>query len=282
MTAWTHSVARGNSHRLLPNPLWDLIQPFLPVQPPRPKGGRPRVSDRVCLTGILFVLRSGIPWQMLPQELGCGSGMTWWRRLRDWQQAGIWDLVHFALLDWLARQDQIDWSRAVVDSCSVRAMHGGTQTGPNPTDRAKRGSKRHLICDGQGVPLAVRLTGANRNDSQEALALVDAIPPLQGERGRPRRRPACVLGDRGYDTAAFATDCEPVGFSRLSRSAARRMGVASAGGAGSWSGRLPGSINSDASASATTNGPTSTRPSSHSVSHDLLAHLAEDMGDPLI
>ena len=140
---------------------------------------------------------------MLPQELGCGSGMTCWRRLRDWQQAGIWDLVHVALLDWLARQDQIDWSRAVVDSCSVRAMHGGTQTGPNPTDRAKRGSKRHLICDGQGVPLAVRLTGANRNDSQEALALVDAIPPLQGERGRPRRRPACVLGDRGYDTAAI-------------------------------------------------------------------------------
>ena len=139
---------------------------------------------------------------MLPQELGCGSGMTCWRRLRDWQQAGIWDLVHFALLDWLARQDQIDWSRAVVDSCSVRAMHGGTQTGPNPTDRAKRGSKRHLICDGQGVPLAVRLTGANRNDSQEALALVDAIPPLQGERGRRRCRPVCVVGER-YDAAAI-------------------------------------------------------------------------------
>src|SRR5262249_10166554 len=80
--------------------------------------------------------------------------------------------------------------RAIVDSCSVRALYGGTQTGPNPTDRAKRGSKRHLICDGQGVPLAVRLTGANRNDSQEALALVDAIPPLQGDRGRPR----CGLG----------------------------------------------------------------------------------------
>ena len=102
--------------------------------------------------------------------------MTCWRRVRDWQQAGVWDLIHFALLDWLARQEQIDWSRAVVDSCSVRAVYAGDQTGPNPTDRAKRGSKHHVICDGQGVPLAVRLTGANRNDSQEALALVDAIP----------------------------------------------------------------------------------------------------------
>jgi transposase len=96
---------------------------------------------------------------MLPKELGCGSGMTCWRRLRDWQQEGIGDLMHFALLNRLARNGDIDWSRAIVDSCSVRAVCGGTLTGPNPTDRAKRGSKRHLICDGQGVPLAVRLTG---------------------------------------------------------------------------------------------------------------------------
>jgi transposase len=79
----------------------------------------------------------------------------------------------------------------------------GPQTGPNPTDRAKLGSKRHLICDGQGVPLAIQLTGANRNDSQQALALVDAIPSLQGERGRPRHRPECVLGDRGYDAESI-------------------------------------------------------------------------------
>jgi len=77
--------------------------------------------------------------------------MTCWRRLRDWQQDGIWDLIYFALLDWLSRDGQIDWSRAVVDSCSVRAVLGRL-TGPNPTDRAKRGSKRHLICDGHGIP----------------------------------------------------------------------------------------------------------------------------------
>ena len=129
--------------------------------------------------------------------------MTCWRRPHEWQLLGVWDLIHYALLDWLARDDQIDWSRAIVDSCSIRAVHGGDQIGPNPTDRAKCGSKRHLICDGRGVPLAVRLTGANRNDSQEALALVDAIPPLHGGRGRPRQRPTCVLGVGGYDATAI-------------------------------------------------------------------------------
>jgi transposase len=120
------------SSPLLPDALWNLIQPMLPPAPRRPKGGRPRLADRACFTGILFVLRSGIPWEMLPQELGCGSGMTCWRRLRDWQERGIWDLLHFVLLDWLARFGQIDWSQAVVDSCSVRAVFGGSKQGRIP------------------------------------------------------------------------------------------------------------------------------------------------------
>jgi transposase len=75
--------------------------------------------------------------------------------------------------------------------------------GSGMTDPAKLGSKRHLICDGRGVPLAIQVTGANRNDSQQALALVDAIPLLQGERGRPRHRPDSVSGDRGYDAESI-------------------------------------------------------------------------------
>lgn len=93
---------------LLPDGFWDLIEPLLPPPTPKPKGERPRLSDRACLRGIMFVLRSGIPWEMLPQELGCGSGMTCWRRLRDWQQAGIWDLIQFALLNWLSRSGQMN------------------------------------------------------------------------------------------------------------------------------------------------------------------------------
>jgi transposase len=108
---------------LISDDLWNLIAPLLPPLA-KPKGGRPRVPDRACLRGIVFVLRSGIPWEMLPKELGC-SGMTCWRRLRDWQDAGIWGLIHFVLLDWLSRYSRIDWSRALVDSCSVRAVFGG-------------------------------------------------------------------------------------------------------------------------------------------------------------
>jgi transposase len=110
---------------LVTDALWGLVEPLLPMTLPKPKGGRPRLADRACLEGIIFVLRTGIPWRMLPKRLGWGSGMTCWRRLRDWQEDGIWDLIHFALLDWLSRNGQIDWSHAVIDSCSVRAIFGG-------------------------------------------------------------------------------------------------------------------------------------------------------------
>ena len=110
---------------LLPDELWHIIEPILPKPKPCPKGGRPPVSNRDALTGILFVLKTGIPWEYLPQEMGCGCGMTCWRRLRDWQQAGIWDKIHTVLLNKLRASDQIDFSRAVVDSASVRAVFGG-------------------------------------------------------------------------------------------------------------------------------------------------------------
>ena len=115
---------------LLPDELWAIIQPMLPEHAPGAKGGRPRLDDRKVLTGILFVLKTGIGWEDLPAEMGCGSGMTCWRRLRDWQQDGTWWKVHAELLRRLDDAGRIDWSRAAVDSSSVRAVFGGTTPAP--------------------------------------------------------------------------------------------------------------------------------------------------------
>lgn len=105
--------------------LWAIIEPLIPPEPPKPKGGRPRLCDRAALTGILFVLRTGIPWELLPVEMGCGSGMTCWRRLHEWHRAGVWERLHRVLLDRLGYANAINWDRAAVDSASVPAKRGG-------------------------------------------------------------------------------------------------------------------------------------------------------------
>ena len=115
---------------LVSDELWAVVEPLLPrVKPPGRTGGRPRVPDRAALTGILFVLTSGIPWEMLPREMGCGSGVTCWRRLRDWQKKGVWKRLHRVLLERLAEADRLDWSRAVVDSRSLPAKRGARTPG---------------------------------------------------------------------------------------------------------------------------------------------------------
>jgi transposase len=109
---------------LVSDELWAVIAPLLPRRPPKPKGGRPRIDDRAALAGVLFVLKSGIPWEMLPQEMGCGSGMTCWRRLKEWHEAGVWNRLRRTLLDRLGKADEIDWERASLDSASVPAPGG--------------------------------------------------------------------------------------------------------------------------------------------------------------
>lgn len=137
---------------LLTDELWKRIEPLLPPRKSSPKGGRPPVPDRAALTGILFVLRTGCPWEYLPQELGCGSGMTCWRRLRDWHEAGVWENVWLLLLDELGVADEIDWSKGAFDSCSVRAIFGGRVPARTPRIAAKMARNGMLSATARARP----------------------------------------------------------------------------------------------------------------------------------
>ncbi len=135
--------------QLVSDELWEIIEPLLPEESPKPKGGRPRIDDRAALTGIIFVLKSGIPWEMLPQEMGCGSGVTCWRRIKEWQEAGVWERLHRVLLDRLGEADQIDWSRASLDSASAPAKRGVEKPVRIRRIREKRARSAMLWSTGQ-------------------------------------------------------------------------------------------------------------------------------------
>ena len=193
---------------LVSDALWERIEPLLP--PPKRRRfhhpGRKPIDRRKVLTGIIFVLKTGIPWEELPQEMSCGCGMTCWNYLNAWQRAGVWKRLHEVLLNELQAADRIDWSRAAVDSTHARALGGGEKTGPNPTDRRKLGTKHHIVTDAQGVPLAVTITGSNVHDVKEMLTVVDAIPDVSGKVGHPRKRPDELYADRAYHSELHAEE----------------------------------------------------------------------------
>src|SRR5687767_7752971 len=138
---------------LVSGELWKTIEPLLPDEPTKPKGGRPRVDNRSALAGILFVLKSGIPWEMLPQEMGCGSGMTFWRRLKEWHEAGVWE-------ESCTESSWIGWARPTRSpgrehpwTRQAYPLPGGQQTGANPTDKGKAGSERLALWSTEGASL---------------------------------------------------------------------------------------------------------------------------------
>jgi transposase len=188
---------------ILPDSLWEQIEPFLPKDESERNvqyAGRKPAEARKVMTGIIFALRTGVPWKDLPATSDFPSGHTCRRRLLEWHELGVWQRLLEELLSELRSHNRLDLRLSVVDSSSVRATQGGEKTGKNPTDRAKSGSKHHLLVDRSGIPLSATLTGANRHDITELLNLVERIPGIAGKVGRPVKRPKIVQGDRGYDS----------------------------------------------------------------------------------
>ena len=189
---------------LVSDALWEHLEPLLPPRPRRRFRfpGRKPLDYRKILTGILFVLKTGIAWEELPAELGWGCGKTCRHYLQVWYHAGVWQRLHAVLLAELNQADQIDWSRALIDASFAKAPEGGEDTGPNPTDRGKSGSKHHVLTDAQGIPLAATVTAANVNEVTQVFQVLTNMPPVGGKPGPKRQKPDRLQGDRGYDSEA--------------------------------------------------------------------------------
>jgi transposase len=180
----------------------EVLSHLPPEQPVGPRGGRPPKPHRVVMRVIWFVLVTGCRWEDVPKELGC-SGRTAHRRLRQWQELGLWDRLRVHLLTLLRKAGRLDMDTTVIDSVMVRAFGGGERSGPSPVDRRKRGVKHTLLVDSQGAPLVVHSTPANESDQRQALPAILDFPLIGGKPGRPKTHPGAVYADRGYDDNAL-------------------------------------------------------------------------------
>lgn len=182
----------------IPNAMWEQTRPLLPPEKPKPKGGRPRNDDRQMLDAIFYVLRTGIQWKALPHHLGAGSSAH--DRFQEWQRAGVFrQMWQAGLLEYDAVKG-IAWEWQAMDGAMTKAPLGGAATGPNPTDRAKSGTKRCLLTEGGGIPLAVTVEGANRHDMKMAQSTLDGIVIERPEPTPEKPQHLCL--DKGFDYEA--------------------------------------------------------------------------------
>ena len=180
---------------LPPEPLWLAVEPLLPDPKPRPKGGRPPMPNRTAFFAMFYLMRTGCQWKAIPRSLGAGS--TVHDRFQAWQKAGVFrELWTTGLLEYNTDVG-LDFEWQSLDGCITKAPLGGEKTGPNPTDRGKKGTKRHLLTEAAGIPIGLVVTGANRHDKTQVEAVFEnmpLLPPLPTE-----EQPQHFCGDKGYD-----------------------------------------------------------------------------------
>lgn len=177
----------------VPRPLWRLIKKHLPKQPKRTGPGRPRVDNRRVLDGVWYVLWTGCQWKAVHRDWFGVSSSVLHERFQTWQEQGIWAKILQAVVRFYGRKRRIRWQWQAVDSKSCAAPLGGEETGRNPTDRGKRGSKIHILVDERGAPLAVHVTGANQHDKWSMADLIfSVVVPRPGGQQH-------LCADKGYD-----------------------------------------------------------------------------------
>ena len=178
-----------------PDPVWIKIQPLLGPEKLPGTPGRPAVPFRRVLDGIIYVLRTGCQWKAAPKEFGSGS--TLHRRFQQWVAAGVFLQIWVLLLEEYDQLRGIAWQWQSLDTIMTKAPLGGEATGPNPTDRAKSGTKRHVLSDQRGAPLAVGVTAANRHDMKAACEVLDAVVLKRPKPSRRLKQHLCL--DKAYD-----------------------------------------------------------------------------------
>jgi putative transposase len=180
----------------MPDDLWSRLTPVLGPEKAPGTPGRPAVAFRLIFDALLYVLRTGCQWQAIPRH-EYAPGSTVHGRFRQWVKAGVFERAWRVLLAYYDQEVGIAWKWQALDGVITKAPLGGDATGPSPVDRAKSGTKRSLLTDRRGAPLAVVVTGANTPDKAVALETVDSIGVPRPERAVYRLHHLCL--DKGYD-----------------------------------------------------------------------------------
>ena len=186
---------------------WEKVQPLIPPTPSHAKGGRTRMDDRQAFAAMIYVLRTGIQWNALPRQMGASS--TVHDRYQEWERLGFFEQLWRAGLLEYDELEGIEWEWQAIDGAMTKAPLGRGATGNNPTDRAKMGTKRSMLTDGAGIPLAVAVEGANRHDSRLLVAtlegLVVARPAREAEKDSAEQH-LCL--DAAYDSEEVRQELE--------------------------------------------------------------------------
>jgi len=192
----TNTKPKNVDYFQVPDELWEAVKQFLPPQPERVGPGRPRADDRAALNGIWYVLWTGCQWKAIHKNWFAVSSSVIHERFQTWREQGIFGDVLREMVLYYQTEREVGWEWQSIDSKSCPAPLGGEETGKNPTDRGKRGSKIHLLVDEKGAPLSLHITGANEHDKWSA---DDLIISIVIERPDPEEVEQHLCGDRGYD-----------------------------------------------------------------------------------